>query len=128
RDDLHGLLAGRLVRLLRDAERIGQDDAAAQLHRQLSVGSPAARKASWVEGFLAGGGMLLVHDRGLLELLDAWAGDIAGGEFTGVLPLLRRAFAELATGERRAVAEAVRRLGRAGATSNAGGTSGGADG
>ena len=43
------------------------DDAAGRVHRALSSGQPAAAKAAWVEGFLAGGALLLVHDAELLR-------------------------------------------------------------
>jgi Family of unknown function (DUF5682) len=113
RPDLHGLVAGRLVRLLRDAGRFGHADTAARLDRALSVGSPPAAKAAWVEGFLTGGGMLLVHDAELLALLDEWVCRLGETEFVDLLPLLRRTFGSFAGGERRTVAEQVRRGPRA---------------
>ena len=60
-----------------------------------------------MEGFLAGGGLLLVHDAALLELLDDWLADIAPAAFDDVLPLLRRTFGAFASGERRAIGERV---------------------
>jgi len=108
RSDVHGLLVGRLVRILRDAGRIDPDDAAARLSRALSVGSPAAAKAAWVDGFFSGGGLLLVHDRELLSLLDDWIVTLDEQEFIDVLPLLRRTFGQFAGSERRSIGERVR--------------------
>jgi hypothetical protein len=73
------------------------------------VGATSAAKAAWIEGFLAGGGLLLVHDGELLALLDDWIAGLAGPEFIDVLPLLRRTFGTFAAGERRNIAERVRR-------------------
>jgi hypothetical protein len=106
-------------RLLRDAGRIEGPEAALRLSRALSVGAPPAAKATWVEGFLAGGGLLLVHDRELLRLIDAWVTGLGNDEFTDVLPLLRRTFGQFAVGERRSIAERIRRGDRA-ATAEAG--------
>ena len=61
----------------------------------LTVGVPPARAAAWIEGFLAGGGLLLVHDERLLSLVDGWLAGIPADTFVEVLPLLRRTFAEL---------------------------------
>src|SRR5439155_1266769 len=58
RDDLHGLLAGRLSRLLLDAGRLAPEEAHRRLGLVLTVGVPPARGAAWIEGFLAGGGLL----------------------------------------------------------------------
>jgi hypothetical protein len=109
RADVHGLLIGRMVRLLRDAGRVDGPEAALRLSRALSVGETPAAKAAWVEGFLAGGGLLLVHDRELLRLIDEWVTQLGAEEFTDVLPLLRRTFGQFAAGERRSIAERVRR-------------------
>lgn len=110
RADVHGLLVGRAVRLLRDAGRVDPADAAARLGRALSVGADAPAKAAWVEGFLAGGGLLLVHDADLLALLDRWVRGLREQEFVDVLPLVRRSFGAFEAGERRAVADRVRAL------------------
>ncbi|MFI5491571.1 DUF5682 family protein [Actinoplanes sp. NPDC051859] len=107
RDGLHGLLAGRLARLLFDAGRLGTDEVRRRLRLPLTVGTPPAHGAAWVEGFLAGGGLLLVHDDTLLELIDGWLTDIPADGFDDVLPLLRRTFGAFAAGERRAIGERV---------------------
>jgi hypothetical protein len=112
RDGLPGPLAGRLVRLLLDARRLDRTGAGVRLARALSVGADAAAKAGWVEGFLAGGGQLLVHDADLLGLLDDWVGTLPDAAFTDVLPLLRRTFSTFEAGERRVLGEQLRRAGR----------------
>jgi hypothetical protein len=110
RADLHGLLAGRLVRLLADAQVVDSEETARRLHRALSVGSTPAAKAAWIEGFLAGGGLLLVHDATLLGTLDAWLSGLRPEEFIDVLPLLRRTFGGFEVAERRQLAHQLRRL------------------
>lgn len=107
RGELHGLLAGRLARILLDAGRLDAAEVRRRLGLALTVGVPPARGAAWVEGFLAGGGLLLVHDEALLELLDEWITDIPAESFGDVLPLLRRTFGEFAPPERRAIGERV---------------------
>jgi hypothetical protein len=108
RNDVHGLLIGRLVRILRDAGRLSPGDASDRLSRALSVGTTAASKAAWVDGFFSGGGLLLVHDRELLGLLDDWISTLGDPEFVDVLPLLRRTFGQFAGSERRSIGERVR--------------------
>jgi hypothetical protein len=107
RADLHGLLGGRLTRLLLDAGRLDPAEVRRRLRLPLTVGTTPAHAAAWVEGFLAGGGLLLVHDDALLELLDDWLADIAADAFDDVLPLLRRTFGAFEVGERRAIGERV---------------------
>jgi hypothetical protein len=107
---LNGLLAGRLNRMLLDAGRLDPAEAGRRLGLVLTVGEEPARAAAWVEGFLAGGGLLLVHDERLLELVDSWLAGIAAEAFVEVLPLLRRTFAEFAGPERRAIGEQARHL------------------
>ncbi|QFY11272.1 hypothetical protein GBF35_35975 [Nonomuraea phyllanthi] len=109
RHDLHGLIEGRLTRILLDCGEL--DDAADRLARATSRGQAPARAAAWIEGFLAGGGLLLVHDPRLLGLVDGWLTGLSGEQFTDVLPLLRRTFGGFAAPERRAVGERVRTAG-----------------
>jgi hypothetical protein len=121
RRDVHGLVAGRVVRMLADAGALSWADAAVRFRAGLSVGVTAAAKAAWAEGFLAGaggdgagsagGGLLLVHDRELLGVLDEWLADLPAADFLEVLPLLRRTFAEFSHPERAAIGRAARALG-----------------
>ncbi|MEV4709237.1 DUF5682 family protein [Actinoplanes sp. NPDC049316] len=115
RADLHGLLAGRLTRLLLDAGRLETTEVRRRLRLPLTIGTPPAHGAAWVEGFLSGGGLLLVHDDALLALLDEWLADIPADAFDDVLPLLRRTFGAFATGERRAIGERIAGTGARGA-------------
>jgi hypothetical protein len=120
RPDLPGLLAGRITRLLRDEGRCDAGQTEVRLVRALSIGVPSATSAGFVEGFLSGGGLLLLHDEQLLALVDRWLTGLPGDTFTQVLPLLRRTFADFAAPERRAVGERIRNRGtstRAGAGS-----------
>ncbi|MER7501564.1 DUF5682 family protein [Nonomuraea pusilla] len=112
RQDLHGLVEGRLTRILLDDGEL--DDAADRLSRATSRGQGPARVAAWVEGFLSGGGLLLVHDQRLLGLVDRWLTGLTGEEFTLALPLMRRTFAGFAAPERRAIGERVRASGPGG--------------
>ncbi len=109
RRDLHGVIAGRFVRLLFDAGRLDASATGDHLARALSPGTPVTTQAAWVEGFLGGGGLLLAHDAELFALVDHWLTGLSAQEFVDVLPLLRRAASSFATGQRRLVAERAAR-------------------
>jgi Family of unknown function (DUF5682) len=124
RRDVHGLIAGRVTRMLADAGALAWAEAAIRFQAALSVGVPTAAKAAWAEGFLgsppgggapggpgAGGGLLLVHDADLLGVLDQWVGSLGAEEFVEVLPLLRRTFGGFTEPERAAIGRAARALG-----------------
>jgi hypothetical protein len=113
---LHGLLAGRVVRLLLDAGRMGRQRAAARLSAALSPTGDPAQGASFVEGLLGASSMLLVHDRELLGLIDDWVCRVGGAAFEEVLPLLRRTFSLFEPAELRLLGDAVRSLHRGGAS------------
>ena len=102
RTDVHGLLNGRIVRLLLDAEQLG--DAPVRMQRALSAGVRAADKAAWVDGFFADGALLLIHDAELRGLLDEWICQLDDAQFVDMLPLLRRTFGTFAAAERQAIA------------------------
>jgi hypothetical protein len=99
------LISGRLTRLLLDAGRLAPDGAAARMSRELSAAAPAAAAAAWAEGFLAGSGLLLLHDDKLLGLADGWLTGLSAEAFATVLPALRRTFGEFAPPERRAIGD-----------------------
>lgn len=113
RRDVPGIIAGRLVRLLLDGGRLERDEAAARLSRVLSQAADPAAQAAWVDGFLAGNPLLLIHDRQVVGILDEWLGGIAEQAFTDVLPSLRRTFGGWEPAARRQLATAVSGLGSA---------------
>ncbi|MFD7651785.1 DUF5682 family protein, partial [Streptomyces albidoflavus] len=106
----------RAVRLLLDEGTLDEDAVARRMGLALSPGTPPPDAAAWIEGFLggaAGGGMLLVHDERLRQLLDTWLASVPATAFTDVLPLLRRTFSAYESGVRRTLGELVRRGGPA---------------
>ncbi|HEV8653789.1 MAG TPA: DUF5682 family protein [Actinomycetes bacterium] len=105
---LHGRLAGRCTRLLLDAGVYGGEEAARRMWRALSPGTGPGEAAAWVEGFLEGSGLLLVHDDALWSVLDGWVTGLPEESFTTCLPLLRRTFAGFPAAERRQIGERVR--------------------
>ena len=107
-EHLPGLLTGRATRILLDLGRLDSATAAPRLARALTRGVPHRESAAWIEGFLAGGGMLLIHDERLMALVDAWIATIPADLFTEILPLLRRTFSTFAAAERRTLGERVR--------------------
>nr|WP_313885663.1 DUF5682 family protein [Fodinicola feengrottensis] len=110
RRDVHGLLIGRMVRLLLDSGAgLPVGDAARRLDAALSIGTTATGKAAWIQGFLAGGGLLLLNDPELLGILDDWVSTLDADDFVAVLPLLRRTFGTLPSGERSNLADKLRK-------------------
>ncbi|MFF0266740.1 DUF5682 family protein [Kribbella sp. NPDC004536] len=104
------MIRGRLTRLMLDTSRLPDREVELRLGRSLSPGTPTADAAGYVEGFLAGGGLLLVHDERLLALVDTWLGGIPDDAFVEVLPLLRRTFGTFAAPERRSIGSRARVL------------------
>jgi len=128
RRDVHGLLVGRVVRLLLDAGRLRTGQVADRLRRALSPGTPPAAQGAWVEGLLGGGGLVLAHDPELLGVLDEWVVALPEEGFVDALPLMRRTFSTFAGGERRLIGQQVRRLAEAGSRSPGAGPGSGGDG
>jgi uncharacterized protein DUF5682 len=105
----HGLIAGRCCRLLLDAGVFDAAETARRLSLGLSTAVEPPQAAAWVEGLLAGSGLLLLHNDNLWSVLDGWVAGLSGETFTQLLPLLRRTFSTFPAPERRQMGERVRR-------------------
>ena len=107
--NIHNLLAGRSCRLLLDAGIFDADEAARLMGLALSTATEPPQAAAWVEGFLKGSGLLLLHDDKLWQVLDSWVTQLKEDTFTALLPLLRRTFSTFSVPERRQMGERVKR-------------------
>ncbi|MET4105916.1 DUF5682 family protein [Hymenobacter sp. UYP22] len=96
-----GLLAGAAGRLLFDAHQLAPDEAATALGLALAPAQPTDYATAWIEGFLSGSGLLLLHHRPLFDLLNDWIGELPEDTFREIVPLLRRAFTDFSLPERR---------------------------
>jgi hypothetical protein len=112
---VHGLVAGRALRLLLDGGTVAREEVLRRTGLALTAARPPEQAAAWAEGFLRGSGLLLLHDDALWEVVDRWLSGLDGGAFVSVLPLVRRTFAALAPAERHEIGERAARGGRPGA-------------
>jgi len=94
------LLRGLACRMLFDKSLIAVEDVSRQMSFILSSLDSLADAAYWLEGFLHGSGLLLVHHPTLLNVLDSWVTDISEDNFNEVLPVLRRSFSNFTGPER----------------------------
>ena len=101
-DGVHGLIRGRACRLLFDGSDT-ESDTARQMSLALSPGTPTAQAAAWVQGFLHGSGLALIHHATLWQLVNQWVMSLSDETFISVLPLLRRTFSTFPAGERRQI-------------------------
>lgn len=102
-------IGGRACRLLLDASILDIEAVETRLSVSLSQASEPARAAAWVDGFLAGSGLVLIHDERLFPILDAWVSSLSAEHFTEIVPILRRTFSTFAEAERRMLGERARR-------------------
>jgi hypothetical protein len=107
--DLHGLVTGRAWRLLLDAAATDADHAATQFSLALSRGNDPAKASAWIDGFLGGSGLLLIHDQRLLAIVDTWVSSLARDTFEHICPILRRTFSTFERPERRQIGEKLAR-------------------
>ncbi|MFN2142715.1 MAG: DUF5682 family protein [Candidatus Promineifilaceae bacterium] len=109
---LHGILDGRISRILLDDDALTAEAAARRMEGALRRSSSAAlspdqaaQSAAWLDGFLAGSELLLIHDRRLWALLDGFINELPADRFLQILPLLRRVFSGYSEAARRQLQE-----------------------
>ncbi len=104
-----GLLSGGCNRILYDKGLISANEAAIRMRYALSPASDRSYAVLWLEGFLSGSGLLLLHQPGLWQILNEWVKEIPMHDLQQVLPLLRRTFARFAPPERQKILELAQR-------------------
>jgi len=110
RDAVHGLVRGAALRLRVELGKVPDEDLGTLSRRALSSAVPPAEAAAWLEGLVSGSALLLLHRQELWAALDGWLASLARDAFVEHLPLVRRAFADFSTSERRAMGERVKQL------------------
>ncbi len=98
---VNGILTGACSRILFDKKIRSEADTADRMSFALSPATPPLEAAQWLEGFLQGSGLLLLHNPALWNLLDAWVEGLAyEPTFRETLPMLRRTFSRFPAPER----------------------------
>ena len=105
----NALLRGLCTRLIFDKEVITLNQCAQQIAYALSPGNALHETANWMEGFLHGSGLLLIHNPSLWTILDEWIAALPMQAFQEVLPLLRRSFSNFSTTERQKMLELAKK-------------------
>jgi hypothetical protein len=98
--DTAPLLSGFAFRLRFDKKHIDPAGAATALQFHLSAAQPPLHGALWLEGFLQGSSLLLLHHPALWRILDDWIAAMPEAHFVETLPLLRRSFSRFSGPER----------------------------
>ena len=103
------LLQGACLRLLFEKEALNLSTVADEMAYALSNADFVLGIALWLEGFLHGSVLLLLHNRDLWTLLDEWIQVLDPELFNEVLPVLRRTFSQFSIPEREQLLTLVKR-------------------
>ncbi len=105
-----GMLRGGSIRILFDKEYFDINETVTQMRYALSTANESLDAAQWIEGFLYGSGLLLIHQPALWNILDEWIKDLSmSPTFQELLPLLRRTFSEFSGPERQKMMDLAKR-------------------
>lgn len=75
-----------------------------RMHYHLSSGAGSLEQAQWIEGFLHGSAMILIHHYPFWKIVDDWLSAVEESRFMEIVPVLRRTFAEFSPAEKRKLA------------------------
>jgi hypothetical protein len=90
-DQVAAPVAGLCLRRLHDLRIWGEGAVAAAFSYQMGGRAPLLA-GGFLESFLSGGAEIVLQDRPLLQLIDAWLCGLSDEDFMAALPLLRRSF------------------------------------
>ena len=107
-EKIDGKIKGAATRILLDNEILEIEEAAGILGYALSKSVDLIAASSWLNGFLYGSGLLLIHNPVLWEIVDEWVSGLNDDQFQQMLPAWRRTFAAFAASERQKMLQLVR--------------------
>ena len=102
---INSLIRGLAIRLLFDSSYINETEVRRQFSLLSSHVVEAEEVSNWLEGFLRGNGLVLIHHPDLLELIDTWISSMDEELFLRQLPLLRKTFHQFEVAVRRQLGE-----------------------
>jgi Family of unknown function (DUF5682) len=94
------LLAGLAARMLFDKGNQDSKTTDKTMRFRLSQAVEPSEAAMWLEGFLQGSGLILIHHQALWTILDEWIDELPFETLRKLLPILRRTFAKFSGPER----------------------------
>ncbi|BCL80037.1 hypothetical protein ccbrp13_25020 [Ktedonobacteria bacterium brp13] len=109
-DNMHGLIRGRACYMLLEQQALAEEELQRLAAFSLSPSGDTEQAAAWIEGFLSGNALLLLHQDQLWRLLDRWLNSLSPAAFIAQLPILRRTFALFQPPERNKMGEKVKHL------------------
>jgi hypothetical protein len=107
--DLHGLIAGRCCRLLFDQRLLEADEVGRRMGLAIAPAVDPVQSMAWIDGFLRGSGLILLHNEELWHILNEWVRSVKTETFPQLLPLLRRTFSTFSAPERSQIGALARR-------------------
>jgi hypothetical protein len=107
--DLHGLIAGRSCRLLFDQKLLEAEEVGRRMGLAIAPAVDALQSMAWIDGFLRGSGLILLHNEELWHILNEWVRSVKSETFPQLLPLLRRTFSTFSAPERSQMGALARR-------------------
>ncbi len=105
--DIHRKLAGAICRMLMERKLLSPEQVGTNMNLELSSRLDHTQSARWLEGFLYGTGLLLIHNPVMIKIISDWLKDLKEDVFLEILPLLRRSFSEYSNPERASIARIV---------------------
>ena len=103
----HFTILGQIVRLSYQAERIDAEQLNKILQKTLSPAIQAEDAAKFFEGFFAESVEYLIYDKMLLNAIQVWILGLQEQEFIEFLPLFRRVFSVLDSGQRKRLLDTI---------------------
>lgn len=95
------MINAQVHRILFERKIYNDEKISERMHYHLSRGASTMEQAMWIEGFLFGSAMILIHHFPFWKIVDDWLDAVPEDQFKEMVPVLRRTFAEFSPAEKR---------------------------